>query len=90
MGWVVSNYLVAGKIPEPAGNDNFTASPSGSFHTGDGLINIAANKQEQFEALCQVVDWWRTEIIDIKPGEIRYRGYAIEELIGNVGFAEMI
>jgi len=55
MGWVVSNYLVAGKIPEPAGNDNFTASPSGSFHTGDGLINIAANKQEQFEALCRVM-----------------------------------
>ena len=55
MGWVVSNYLVAGKIPEPAGNDNFTASPSGSFQTGDGLINIAANKQEQFEALCRVV-----------------------------------
>ena len=55
MGWVVSNYLVTGKIPEPAGNDNFTASPSGSFHTGDGLINIAANKQEQFEALCRVV-----------------------------------
>jgi len=55
MGWVVSNYLVTGKIPQPAGNDNFTASPSGSFHTGDGLINIAANKQEQFEALCRVV-----------------------------------
>ncbi|MFB3078766.1 MAG: citryl-CoA lyase [Lysobacterales bacterium] len=38
----------------------------------------------------KVEDWWRTEIIDMKPGEIRYRGYAIEELIGNVGFAEMI
>ena len=61
MGWVVSNYLVAGKIPEPAGNDNFTASPSGSFHTGDGLINIAANKQEQFAALCRVVG--RADII---------------------------
>ena len=56
MGWVVSNYLVAGKIPEPAGNDNFTASPSGTFQTGDGLLNIAANKQEQFESLCQVVE----------------------------------
>jgi len=64
MGWVVSNYLVAGKIPAPAGNDNFTASPSGSFHTGDGLINIAANKQEQFEALCQVVG--RVDIINDK------------------------
>jgi len=38
----------------------------------------------------RVKDWWSTQIIDMKPGEIRYRGYAIEELIGNVGFAEMI
>jgi formyl-CoA transferase len=52
MGWAVSNYLVAGKVPTPMGNDNFTASPSGSFRTSDGLINIAANKQEQFEAVC--------------------------------------
>ncbi|HBO80704.1 MAG TPA: citryl-CoA lyase, partial [Cupriavidus sp.] len=35
-------------------------------------------------------DWWRTEIIDMKPGEIRYRGYPIEQLIGNVSFAQMI
>ncbi|MEM9147854.1 MAG: citryl-CoA lyase [Pseudomonadota bacterium] len=34
-------------------------------------------------------DWWATEIIDMAPGEIRYRGYAIEDLIGRVGFAEM-
>ena len=26
-------------------------------------------------------DWWRTAIIDMKPGVIRYRGYPIEELI---------
>ena len=25
------------------------------LNTGDGLINIAANKQEQFEAVCDVV-----------------------------------
>jgi citrate synthase len=35
-------------------------------------------------------DWWATSIIDMQPGAIRYRGYAIEELIGKVGFAEMI
>lgn len=35
-------------------------------------------------------DWWRTEIIDMRPGEIRYRGYPIEQLIGNVSFAQMI
>ena len=55
MGWAVSNYLVAGREPQPMGNDNVTASPSGTFRTGDGLINIAANKQEQFEAVCRVV-----------------------------------
>ncbi|KJK21839.1 citrate synthase [Burkholderiaceae bacterium 16] len=35
-------------------------------------------------------DWWRTEIIDMQPGEIRYRGYPIEQLIGQVSFAQMI
>jgi crotonobetainyl-CoA:carnitine CoA-transferase CaiB-like acyl-CoA transferase len=55
MGWAVSNHLVAGREPKPMGNENVTASPSGTFQTGDGLINIAANKQEQFEAVCHVV-----------------------------------
>ncbi|MDI6771142.1 MAG: CaiB/BaiF CoA-transferase family protein [bacterium] len=54
MGWVVSNYLIAGEEPQPMGNDNFTTSPSGAFRTRDGLLNIAANKQEQFVALCRV------------------------------------
>jgi formyl-CoA transferase len=55
MGWVVSNYLISGKQPVPMGNENMTASPSGTFRTGDGPLNIAANKQEQFEAVCRVV-----------------------------------
>lgn len=55
MGWTVSNYLIAGRDPKPLGNDNATASPSGTFRTGAGLLNIAANKQEQFEAVCQVL-----------------------------------
>jgi formyl-CoA transferase len=56
MGWAVSNLLIAGREPSPLGNDNVTASPSGTFRTGRGLINIAANKQEQFEAVCRVVN----------------------------------
>lgn len=56
MGWVVSNHLIAGLAPTPNGNDNFTASPSGTFRTADGLMNIAANKQEHFEALCKTID----------------------------------
>ena len=55
MGWAVSNHLIAGREPKPMGNENVTASPSGTFRTGDGLLNIAANKQEQFEAVCEVV-----------------------------------
>mgnify|MGYP001599103751 CR=1 FL=1 len=55
MGWAVSNYLNAGQEPRPMGNENITASPSGTFRTGDGLLNIAANKQEQFEALCTIL-----------------------------------
>ncbi len=35
-------------------------------------------------------DWWDTAIIDIAPGEIRFRGYAIQDLIGNIGFVQMI
>lgn len=35
-------------------------------------------------------EWWRTDIIDIHPGEIGVRGYAIQDLIGRLSFAEMI
>lgn len=38
----------------------------------------------------RVPDWWRTSIIDMRPGAIRFRGYAIEELVGRVGFAQMV
>ncbi len=52
IGWVAANLLIGGQQPVLMGNDNFTAAPSGTFHTQDGYINIAANKQEQWEALC--------------------------------------
>lgn len=34
--------------------------------------------------------WWSTSIIDMQPGVIRFFGYPIEELIGNVNFSQMI
>ncbi|NOE32271.1 MULTISPECIES: citryl-CoA lyase [unclassified Ruegeria] len=37
-----------------------------------------------------VRQWWRTSIIDMKPGQISFRGNAIEDLIGNVSFPQMI
>jgi citrate synthase len=35
-------------------------------------------------------EWWSTGIIEMRPGHIAYRGYAIEDLIGKIGFADMI
>lgn len=34
--------------------------------------------------------WWSTDIIDMKPGSIRVRGYPIEQLVGRVSFPRMI
>jgi crotonobetainyl-CoA:carnitine CoA-transferase CaiB-like acyl-CoA transferase len=55
MGWVAANLLIGGIPPVPMGNDNFTAAPSGVFATQDGFINIAANQQEQWESVCDLL-----------------------------------
>jgi crotonobetainyl-CoA:carnitine CoA-transferase CaiB-like acyl-CoA transferase len=55
MGWVVANLMIGGQQPVMMGNDNFTAAPSGTFKTRDGYVNIAANKQEQWEAVTEVL-----------------------------------
>jgi citrate synthase len=43
-----------------------------------------------FDGPNEAADWWRTSIIDIAPGCIRIRGYAIEDLIGRIAFPDMI
>lgn len=55
MGWVAANLLIGGQQPQLMGNDNFTAAPSGTFATKDSYINIAANKQEQWEAVTEAL-----------------------------------
>jgi crotonobetainyl-CoA:carnitine CoA-transferase CaiB-like acyl-CoA transferase len=55
MGWVAANLLIGGQQPQLMGNDNFTAAPSGTFRTKDGFINIAANQQQQWEELVEVL-----------------------------------
>jgi crotonobetainyl-CoA:carnitine CoA-transferase CaiB-like acyl-CoA transferase len=55
MGWVAANLLIGGVPPVPMGNDNFTAAPSGVFATQDGFVNIAANQQEQWESVCDML-----------------------------------
>ena len=53
MGWVISNHLIAGVTPAPNGNENITSAPSGAFEAQGGLINIAANKDEQWALLAK-------------------------------------
>lgn len=38
----------------------------------------------------KVRDWWRTDITEMAPNMLRFHGYPIEELIGNVGFVGML
>ncbi len=54
-GWVAANLMIGGQQPELLGNDNFTAAPSGTFKTKNGFINIAANKQEQWESVADIL-----------------------------------
>ena len=74
MGWPVSNYLVSGVEPEPMGDQNATAAPSGTFETADGLLNIAANRQEQFETLCALIG--RSDLVD----DVRFAGREARKL----------
>jgi citrate synthase len=48
------------------------------------------SSEEQAGVEQGVRDWWRTSIIDMAPGVIRYRGYPIEQLIGRVSLPHMI
>src|SRR5262249_38492286 len=54
MGWAVSNWLIAGVKPQPMGNENVTASPSGTFRPGEVLSTSPANMQAQFDTLCRL------------------------------------
>ncbi len=53
MGWVVSNHLIGGVTPQAQGNENTTSAPSGTFRTADQPINIAANRDAQWETLAR-------------------------------------
>lgn len=53
--WPLSNYLNAGKAPKPMGNENAASSPSGMFRTADSTINIVANDEHQYRALCDAI-----------------------------------
>ncbi|TWD83951.1 crotonobetainyl-CoA:carnitine CoA-transferase CaiB-like acyl-CoA transferase [Kribbella amoyensis] len=83
MGWVVSDFLIGGREPRAMGNENVTSAPSGTFATASGVLNIAANKQEQYVELCTVLD--RPELITderfvTREARKRHRGELKQEL----------
>jgi crotonobetainyl-CoA:carnitine CoA-transferase CaiB-like acyl-CoA transferase len=53
MGWVGLQPPDRGRGAEANGNENPTSAPSGAFEAQDGLINIAANKDEQWALLAR-------------------------------------
>jgi formyl-CoA transferase len=56
MASLMSAYLTLGKVPQPAGNEAFSGSPSsGTYETTDGLVMLAANNERQYIALCQAI-----------------------------------
>jgi len=57
-------------------------------HVGNPEPNMT--DVQNADLLSKATQWWSTSIIDMKPGSIRFRGYAIEQLIGAVTFPQMI
>jgi crotonobetainyl-CoA:carnitine CoA-transferase CaiB-like acyl-CoA transferase len=51
-----ARWLLAGEVPEQAGNNHPTGIPTGVFATADGHINIAASGPELFARLCKAVN----------------------------------
>jgi len=57
-----ARWLIAGEVPQQAGNDHPTSIPTGVFKTRDGHINIASAGDEIFRRLCRALD--RPEVAD--------------------------
>tara|TARA_B100000949_G_scaffold22548_1_gene17296 strand:+ start:1807 stop:3015 length:1209 start_codon:yes stop_codon:yes gene_type:complete len=49
-------YLSLGETPQRIGNEHPVIYPYGAFEAADGIINIAAATQSQWENLCHVLD----------------------------------
>jgi citrate synthase len=45
---------------------------------------------EKDAILEQAQRWWRTSVIDMRPGSIRLRGYPVQQLIGKLSFPAVI
>ncbi|MWB79373.1 CoA transferase [Pseudooceanicola sp. 216_PA32_1] len=50
-----TRWTVSGHVPEQAGNDHPTGTPTGVFATSDGHVTIAASGNKMFARLCGVL-----------------------------------
>ena len=58
-----ARWLIAGEVPQQAGNDHPTGIPTGLFPTKDDQVNIAASGQSLWERFCKAADmeWLMTD-----------------------------
>jgi formyl-CoA transferase len=49
MDFQAARWLIGHEVPEQAGNDHPSIFPTGTFETADGLVNIAATRNQQFK-----------------------------------------
>lgn len=51
-----ARYTMNGEIPEQQGNDHPYQVPMGTYHSADGLVNVAAPSQRLWERMCEALD----------------------------------
>jgi formyl-CoA transferase len=56
MDFQAARWLVAGEVPQQAGNDHPTTIPTGVFDTADGQVNICVVGQTLWERFCRALD----------------------------------
>ena len=62
-----ARWLIAGEVPEQAGNDNPTSIPTGVFRTRDGYINIASAGDEIYRRAPVTLDMILTALEAGRP-----------------------
>ena len=95
-GYIVSDSGDTAIRPPPGLGEHTGRNPGESrlwraeiseMHAQEGRMS---DKKTPEEILAEAQAWWTTAIIDIHPGKIGVRGYAIQDLIGTISFPQMI
>ena len=50
-----ARYTMTGEVPEQQGNDHPYQAPMGTFHSKDGLVNLAASSDRLWQRFCGVL-----------------------------------